>query len=370
MDSKAVSSPKNYPTLSQSRPNPTAGKSLIEWLKENFFSTIPNAITTIIILTILIKIVPGMIDWAIFSATFVGENRDACAAGGACWLPLVNRFSFLVYGFYPEASRWRVDLAFIFGAMVFPLLFARRIPRIYVVIYIGLLPIILWGLMNGGFILDSIPSHAFGGFMLTFYLAVIGMTISLPVAIILALGRQSSLPAIRWLCVGYIEFIRSVPIVTFLFMASLMAQLFLPAGVELDQLFRVLLVMIFVSAAYKAEIIRGGIQGIPSGQVEASQALGVSYWRTMFSIVLPQSLRNTVPSLINNFIGLVKETSLVMIVGLLDLTGLAAATLESQEWIGFDIEIFLGVSLIFFSINMLISRYGIFLEKDIAKARV
>lgn len=354
----------------QIQPNPSGRKGLFFWIKEKLFSTIPDAITTLIILALLIKTIPGIIDWAIISATFVGENRDACTDTGACWLPLINRFSFLVYGFYPEASRWRVDLAFVFGVMVFPLLFARRIPRIYVVIYIGLLPIILWGLLNGGLILDSIPSHAFGGFMLTFYLAAIGMTISLPVAIMLALGRQSSLPALRWLSIGYIEFIRSVPIVTFLFMASLMAQLFLPAGVELDQLFRVLLVMIFVSAAYKAEIIRGGIQGIPSGQVEAAKSLGVGYWRTMLFVILPQALRNTVPSLINNFTGLVKETSLVMIVGLLDLTGLAAATLESQEWIGFDIEIFLGVAIIFFSINMLISRYGIFLEKDIAKARV
>jgi general L-amino acid transport system permease protein len=370
MDAKEIKSHEKSSLLSQPQRNPPGGKGLIVWLKEKLFSTIPNVITTIIILVLFIKIVPGIIDWAIISATFVGENRDACSDGGACWLPLINRFSFLVYGFYPEASRWRVDLAFVFGIMVFPLLFARRIPRIYVVIYIGLLPIILWGLLNGGLILDSIPSHAFGGFMLTFYLAAIGMTISLPVAIILALGRQSSLPVIRWLCIGYIEFIRSVPIVTFLFMASLMAQLFLPSGVELDQLFRVLLVMIFVSAAYKAEIIRGGIQGIPSGQVEASKSLGVGYWRTMLYIILPQALRNTVPSLINNFTGLVKETSLVMIVGLLDLTGLASATLESQEWIGFDIEIFFGISIIFFSINMVISRYGIFLEKDIAKARV
>lgn len=361
--------PQNVPSLSVPRPNPVVSNGPLQWMRENLFSSWLNTAITLFIFYLLAKTLPIALDWAILSATFSGADRDACTGGGACWLALTNRFSFLVYGFYPEGARWRVDLAFVLGVAVFPLLFSRRIPKKYVVVYISILPLVLWLVLNGGLGLPTVESHRFGGFMLTFYLAAISMCLSLPVAILLALGRQSKLPIIRWLSIGYIEFIRSVPIITFLFMASLMAQLFLPAGVEVDQLFRVLAVMVFVSAVYKAEIIRGGIQGIPVGQVEAAKALGVGYWRIMGYIILPQALRNTVPALINNFIGVVKETSLVMIVGLLDLTGLAMATLESQEWVGLDLEVFIGISVIFFIINMVISRYGIFLEKNIARTR-
>ncbi len=195
------------------------------------------------------------------------------------------------------------------------------------------------------------------------------MCLSLPVAILLALGRQSKLPIVRWLCVLYIEFVRSVPLLTFLFMASLMLQIFLPSGTEVDRLFRILTVMIFVSAAYKAEILRGAIQALPTGQFEASYAMGCGYWRTIFFIIMPQALRNSVPALITNFIGLFKETTLVMIVGLLEITGVVRAVFQDPEWIGFHIEGLIVVSFFFVLICYSIAQYGSSLERDIAASK-
>lgn len=358
------------PVAARSQPKaPLSLTRAVKWAQRNLFQTIPSTLVTILITAMLLWQVPAALDWMLFSAVFTGEGRADCVPHAACWIPIVDFYNVFVYGPYPASEHWRVNAAFLLGVLAFPLLFSRRMPRKFILAYIALLPVALWLLLKGGDILEAMPSTVFGGLMLTFFLGAIAMCLSLPVSILLALGRQSKLPVIRWICVGYIEFVRAVPLLTFLFMASLMLQIFLPGGMEIDRLLRVLAVMIFVSAAYKAEILRGAIQALPGGQVEASYAMGCGYWKTVIYIVMPQALRNSVPALINNFIGLFKETTLVMIVGLLELVGTMRAVFQDAEWIGLHVEGLLMVSLFFFIICFSIAQYGAHLERGIEASR-
>ncbi|MDX1743666.1 MAG: amino acid ABC transporter permease [Ruegeria sp.] len=341
----------------------------LKWAQSNLFQNALSTVITISIAVFLLWQVPAALDWLLFSAVFTGEGRAACTEDAACWIPIADFFNVFVYGPYPAEQHWRVNVAFLLGVLAFPLLFSRKLPRQVMLAYIALLPVALWLLLKGGGILEKMPSTVFGGLMLTFFLGAIAMCLSLPVSILLALGRQSTLPVIRWICVAYIEFVRAVPLLTFLFMASLMLQIFLPGGMEIDRLLRVLVVMIFVSAAYKAEILRGAIQALPTGQTEASYAMGCGYWKTVIYIVMPQALRNSVPALINNFIGLFKETTLVMIVGLLELVGTVRAVFQDPEWIGLHVEGLLLVSFFFFIICFSIAQYGAHLERGIEASR-
>ena len=350
------------------RPPPIKATGPVQWIQAHLLSSRLNIAISLLMLVFLGYCLPKALDWLIFSAVFSG-SRDLCTPDGACWLPVIEYFDYYVYGPYPDAAYWRINLGFFLGASTFGLLFSEKIPQKLLMGYIALLPVLLWELFKGGLFLPEMSPSRFGGFMLTFFLGAISMCLSLPVAIVLALGRQAKLPIIRWLCTAYIEIVRSVPLLTFLFMASLMAQLFFPQGFEVDKLFRVLVVMIFVSSAYKAEIIRGGLQAIPPSQVEAAYALGAGYWTAMLHVLLPQALRNSVPALITNFIGVFKETTLVMIVGLLELIGVVKAISEVPEWLGYEIEGYLFVSMIFFIFCFTIAQYGKTLEKRIARAR-
>lgn len=358
------------PVPARTQPKTAASLGMtLKWLQKNLFQNTTSTVTTFIIAAFLSWQVPAALDWMLFSAVFAGEGREACVKDAACWIPIGNFFNVFVYGPYPAEEHWRVNAAFLLGVLAFPLLFSRRMPRQIVLAYIALLPVALWLLLKGIGILEVMPSTVFGGLMLTFSLGSIAMCLSLPVSILLALGRQSKLPVIRWTCVGYIEFVRAVPLLTFLFMASLMLQIFLPGGTEIDRLLRVLAVMIFVSAAYKAEILRGAIQALPKGQVEASYATGCGYWKTVIFIVMPQALRNSVPALINNFIGLFKETTLVMIVGLLELVRTVRAVFQDPEWIGLHVEGLPLVSFFFLIICFSIAQYGGHLERGIEASR-
>lgn len=328
-----------------------------------------NGLASAIIFAIVGILVIRFIDWAVVSATFSGTTRADCVGDGACWIPIKLNLGFFIHGPYPVDQRWRLDVSFVLGILAFALLFWRNCPPKILLGYLVLLPIVLWVLMKGGVFWPTEPSSSFGGIALTFFLGAIAMVLSLPVAVLLALGRQSRLPLIRWLCVGYIEMIRAVPILIFLFMASLVFQIFLPSNWDVDKLLRVLAVMVMVSAAYKAEIIRGGIQGVPKGQVEAAQALGASYWQIAIFIVLPQALRSTVPPLIGNFIGLFKETTLVLIVGLSEIIATVRSAMLDAEWRGIHLEGMIFTSLFFFVVCFSISRYGLVLEKRISESQ-
>ncbi len=365
---KTMTSGKPVPARELTRSRLSA-KGCVKWLRDNLFQDWLNSTITATLMLILAWQIPQALDWLVFSAVFDGNQRSDCVTGAACWIPVKDYFHYFVYGPYPVEEEWRVNTAFILGVLAFPLLFTRKLPRSLTLIYVALLPVALWLLLKGGGILEEMPSTMFGGLMLTFFLGAIAMCLSLPVAIVLALGRQSKLPVIRWICTTYIEFVRAVPLLTFIFMASLMLQIFLPEGANVDKLLRILAVMVFVSAAYKAEILRGAIQALPQGQFEAAYAMGCGYWKTIFFIIMPQALRNSVPALITNFIGLFKETTLVMIVGILELVGVVRAAFQEPEWIGLDTESHLVISFVFFIICFSISQYGAFLERGIASSR-
>ncbi|SHE98007.1 amino acid ABC transporter permease [Vibrio gazogenes] len=334
------------------------------WCHQNLFSSVFNTCLTVIGLLFVVWLVPTLLNWFIFDATFVGTSQADCVSGGACWLPVVNRIELFTYGMYPEAQQWRVDVAFGLAAIAIPMLYIKRFNKLVMLCYIAVLPFAMWMLLKGGmFGLETISTTKFAGMMLTLFLAIFGMVFALPLGILLALGRRSKRPVIHWLSVAYIELVRSVPVITLLFMASLMIQLFLPPGQQFDVLLRVVAVLVLFTAAYMAETIRGGLQSIPQGQFEAAQALGFSYWRMMGQIILPQVLKNSIPSLLNQFVGILKETTLVMIVGVLDIVGVASSTLSNAKWVGLENEMYAFLAVFFFICCFSLSQYATHLER-------
>ena len=339
-------------------------KDWITWCKKNLFSTPFNTLLTIVGALFIVWVIPTMLSWFIFNATFVGQTQADCISNGACWLPVVNRIELFTYGMYPESQQWRVDVAFGLAALVIPMLYIKRISRPFMLIYLIILPFAMWMMLKGGnFGLDTISTTKFAGMMLTLFLAIFGMVFALPLGVLLALGRRSKKPIIHWLSVTYIELVRSVPVITLLFMASLMIQLFLPPGQEFDVLLRVVAVLVLFTAAYMAETIRGGLQSIPQGQFEAAKALGFGYWKMMGQIILPQVLKNSIPSLLNQFVGILKETTLVMIVGVLDIVGVASSTLSNAKWVGLENEMYAFLALFFFVCCFSLSQYASHLER-------
>ena len=210
--------------------------------------------------------------------------------------------------------------------------------------------------------LEWVDTDRFGGFMLTLVIGVTGIVCSLPLGILLALGRQSNLHFIRWVCTGFIEFMRGVPLITLLFVASTMLNYFLPPGTTFDLLLRVLIMVSLFSAAYIAEVVRGGLQAIPKGQREAADAMGLKYWASMRLVVLPQALKISIPGIVNSFIGLFKDTVLVVIIGLLDPLGIGRASLSDIKWQGLSTEVYVFIAIFFFICCFSMSRYSIYLE--------
>ncbi|XAW90439.1 amino acid ABC transporter permease [Vibrio sp. CDRSL-10 TSBA] len=334
------------------------------WCRKNLFSSAFNTLLTVVGLMFVLWLVPTLLNWFIFSATFVGSSQADCTSAGACWLPVVNRIELFTYGMYPDDQQWRVDVAFGLAAIAIPMLYIKRFNKRVMLCYIAVLPFAMWMLLKGGtFGFETISTTKFAGIMLTLFLAIFGMVFALPLGILLALGRRSQRPVIHWLSVAYIELVRSVPVITLLFMASLMIQLFLPPGQEFDVLLRVVAVLVLFTAAYMAETIRGGLQSIPQGQFEAAQALGFGYWKMMGQIILPQVLKNSIPSLLNHFVGILKETTLVMIVGVLDIVGVASSTLSNAKWVGLENEMYAFLAVFFFICCFSLSQYAAHLER-------
>ncbi|GAA0699406.1 amino acid ABC transporter permease [Vreelandella titanicae] len=350
-------------------PHHPLGHQVTRWIKTQLFPTPFQSCLSLITLVLLVWFTPLALDWLLFSATFVGDSKADCIGGGACWLPVTQRIELFVYGFYPDTEIWRVNIAFGLAAAILPLLYIKQIDRRWVLGYLIVLPFLMWWLLKGGVGLPEVSSTKFAGILVTVFLGVIGMLFALPMGVLLALGRRSNKPVIKLLSVLYIELVRSVPVITLLFMASLMIQLLFPEGMTIDIFLRVLIVLIMFTAAYMAETIRGGLQGMPSGQYEAAKALGFSYWKTMGLIILPQVLRNTIPPLLTQFIGLFKETTLVVVVGVLDVVGIAMSTTAAPEWLGLEHEVYLFLALFFFTICFTLSRYARHLEKQMEKSR-
>jgi len=358
--------PGQHPDL----PPPVGTVGVLGWLRQNLFSSIGNTILTIIGVYLVYLAVPPVIEWAFVNSQLEGGSRADCQpaidAGGACWALVRARFGQFIYGFYPPEEYWRPNLAGILALLALvPVLFEKVPFRKLGLLYSAFYPVIAFFLLVGGFGLAPVETSKWGGLMLTVVIGVTGIVASLPIGIVLALGRRSEMPIVRILCVAFIEFIRGVPLITILFMASVMLPLFLPEGVNFNLLLRALIGVALFSAAYMAEVIRGGLQAIPKGQYEAAQALGLSYWKMMGLIVLPQALRIVIPGIVNTFIGLFKDTTLVLIIGLFDLLGIAKSSITDAKWLGLHHEAYGFVALLFFIFCFSMSRYSLWLEEQL-----
>lgn len=338
---------------------------LLRWSRRNLFSSPLNALLTALGLGLLLLVVPPLLDWALFAADFRGDSRQDCRGEGACWVFVKVQLPQFLYGFYPEAERWRVNLGVgLLGLFALPLLLRRLRGRLSVWVALFLVyPLIAWWLFHGGLGLAVVDTSRWGGLFLTLVVAGSSMAAALPIGILLALGRRSELPIVKSLATVFIEFWRGVPHITVLFMASVMLPLFLPQGVSLDKLLRALIGIAIFAGAYMAEVIRGGLQGIPPGQYEAARALGLSYWAQMRLVVLPQALRLVIPGIVNVFIALFKDTSLVLIIGLFDLLGIVQAALTNPQWLGYAVEGYVFAAAVFWAFCFGMSQISRRLER-------
>ncbi|HUG60882.1 MAG TPA: amino acid ABC transporter permease [Methylomirabilota bacterium] len=353
-------------------PPPGLGIGAVAWMRENLFSTPANAGITIITALLLYWAVPPMIQWLFIDAVWTGENREACLATaerpvGACWAFVNAKFAQFMYGRYPLDERWRVDLTGIVFAVGLFMLAVPKIPfkRETTIFMLAVFPVLAYFLLYGGLGLTVVETSLWGGLLVTMVVAVSGIVASLPLGILLALGRRSKLPIVKTFSVIFIEFWRGVPLITVLFMASVMLPLFLPSGVNFDKLLRALIGVALFSAAYMAETVRGGLQAIPKGQYEAGAAVGLGYWQTMLLIVLPQALKIVIPGIVNSFISLFKDTSLVLIIGLFDVLGIIQLNFTDSNWTSPNVPKtgFIFAALVFWIFCFGMSRYSQYMER-------
>lgn len=345
-------------------PAPLVYVGIIGWMRENLFNSTVNSLLTILALLLLWGTVPPLISWAIIDATW-SLAPDPCSTEkmGACWTFVFVKFRVLMLGLYPEQFLWRPFLAFaIFVVVCLATVFRLLQTRTLIALWF-FCPLPIFFLINGGFILETVSQTLWGGLMLSTGLAGIGIIMSIPLGILLALGRRSRLIMIKSLCVATIECIRGVPLITILFMASVMLPIFLPQGIDINNLLRVQIGIILFSSAYIAEVVRGGLQAVAPGQIEAANSLGLKRWKITCLVVLPQALRHVIPSLIGRCVALFKDTSLVIIVGLLDFLGMIKASAQDPEWLGYDAEAYVFCAFIYWVICFSMSQYGKSIEQ-------
>jgi len=355
------------------RPAPVRTEGLVPWVKRNLFADWKSAVTTVALIGLALYLLPGLMQWSVVQAVF-GANADACQAArgtGACWGVVTEKWRVIIFGRYPFEQQWRPEIATFVMVAALVLSCVRWFWKPWLVLmWVGVLAV-FFTLMGGGILgLEPVRTDLWGGLPLTVMLATLSIFLAFPLAVLVALGRRSNLPAIRTVCVVYIELIRGVPLISVLFMASFMFPLFMPQGVSIDVLVRVLVGITLFAAAYMAEIVRGGLQAIPKGQLEAAATLGLSYWQTQRKIVLPQALAMVVPSMMNNFISIFKDTSLVTIVSLYELTGAHGLALNSDvEWRPFKLEAYFFITAIYFTFCFAMSRYSLWVEKQVSVAK-
>lgn len=353
------------------QPAPNNTKGPVAWLRSNLFNSVGNSILTIISLYVIWIAVSGIWSFTVSDAIFVGTEGADCRIehAGACWPYIQNRFLFFIYGFYPSEEYWRPNLAIGIGAVLLFLLATPRIPGKLVVggLFLVVYPFVTFFLIHGGGFtgLEEIPTELWGGLMLTLIVAVTGIVASFPIGVLLALGRRSSMPLVRSVCVVFIELWRGVPLITVLFMASVMLPLFLPEGTNFDKLMRALVGVTLFTAAYTAEVVRGGLQAIPKGQGEAAAALGLNYVQSTTFIILPQALKLVIPGIVNNSIALFKDTTLVSIVGLVDLLGAVKAGTTTSTWSAPTIPVtgYIFAAAVFWVFTFGMSRYSLYMER-------
>ena len=353
-------------------PPPRSEVGVLGWVRHNLLSTPLNVVMTLLAIWFLWSVIPPLFEWIFLDSIWTAESRKECwdkmevPEDAACWAFIKNRLGLFVYGFYPAPLRWRVNLSFVLLIMaIVPVLYDKMPGRNFGLLYAVAFPFIAGWLLVGGFGLSPVETDQFGGIMLTLIIGVTGISFSLPIGVLLALGRRSNLPVLRILCATFIEFIRGVPLIALLFIASTMLNFFLPPGTVFDLLVRVLIMVTLFASGYMAEVIRGGLQAIPSGQYEAADAMGLKYWQSMRLIVLPQALKISIPGIVNTFIGLYKDTTLVIVIGRLDILGIGNSSLADTKWQGLSTEVYVFVALFFFISCFSMSRYSLWLEKKL-----
>ena len=345
---------------------PMTSVGVIGWIRLNLFNTWFNSILTLVTLYVLGKIIPPFIRWAFVESLWFSTG-DACrGAEGACWSVIPNNIRFILFGFFPYELQWRPLVAMI---LLVGLLFYSRDRKHWKksLAYAWAAGLVIMGLlMKGGlFGLDVVETSQWGGLPLTLMLSVFGLTAAYPLGVILALGRQSQMPAVKILCIIYIEMIRGVPLITLLFMSSIVFPLFLPEGVTVNVILRAQVAIIMFTAAYIAEVVRGGLQGMSKGQYEAAESLGLNYYQTMRLVILPQALKIVIPPTVSQLISALKDTSLVVIIALYDLLKTTQSVLSDPNWMAFSSEAYIFVALIYFCLCYFMSSYCRRLEKEL-----
>ena len=355
------------------RPAPVNNDGLLPWIRKNLFGTWPTAVGTLIVGGLLLWIIPQTISWVFLRAVWV-PNADVCRVdgAGACWGVVAEKYRLILFGRYPFEEQWRPLVATLLMMALLVASCTRAFWKPWLAVLWVVVLVTFFTIMFGGVLgLSTVETDRWGGLPLTILLASLSMSMAFPIALLVALGRSSNLPAIRSACTVYVELIRGVPLISVLFMASFMFPLFMPQGFTIDVLIRVLVGITLFAAAYMAEVIRGGLQAIPKGQVEAAATLGLSYWQTQRKIVLPQALSMVVPGIVNGFISTFKDTSLVTIVSLYELTGAMGLALNSDpDWRPFKIEGYLFIASIYFIFCFSMSRYSHWVEKQVNRSKL
>jgi general L-amino acid transport system permease protein len=345
---------------------PAASVGVLGWIRANLFNGVFNSILTVLTLVLLWQTVPPLVQWALIDAHWVGGG-DACRSdGGACWSVVSSNLRFIVFGFYPHPEQWRplVAMLLLVGLLFYSQDRARWGRFLAWAWLVGL--VAMGVLLKGGILgLVAVESTQWGGLPLTMLLSVFGLTAAYPLGVVLALGRQSPMRVIKALCVVYIELIRGVPLISLLFMSSVVFPLFLPEGVTVNKILRAQVAIILFTAAYIAEVVRGGLQAIPRGQYEAAESMGLNYWQTMRLVVLPQALKIVIPPSVSILISAFKDTSLVVIIALYDLLKTTKSVLSDPKWMGFSAEAYIFVALIYFVCCYFMSNYSRRLEREL-----
>ena len=364
MTTETQYAPGTHPDL----PPPPSTVGVVGWLRTNLFSNTTNTILTVFALYLIYLMVPPVISWVFLKSDWIGTDRSACDSGGACWVFINARLGQFIYGFYPEAERWRIDTTFLLLVVLLVPMFIEsfRHKALVGAVILFVYPVVSFYLLAGGsFGLAPVETPLWGGLSLTLVISIVGIVGSFPIGLLLALGRRSKMPAVSAFCTGFIELWRGVPLITVLFMSSVMFPLFLPEGLNFDKLIRALVGVTLFSAAYTAETVRGGLQAIPKGQYEGAEALGLSYWKSMSFIILPQALKHVIPGIVGNFIGLFKDTTLVLIIGLFDFLGIVQAASTDPKWLGYSVEGYVFCAFVYWVFCFSMSQYSQSVERKL-----
>ncbi len=359
-------------TRQPDRAAPRREVGVIGWLRTNLFSSLGNTLITVIVVALLAWMIPKAFGWLVVNAVWGAQPIAACEAArgtGACWAVIVEKFRVMTFGTYPYDEQWRGGLVVILLTSLLIVSGIKWFWNLRLFVIWTVVSILTWWLMRGGMGLTPVPVSQWGGLPVTLILAIFGIAFAFPLGVALALGRRSRLPLVKAFSVVYIEVVRGVPLITVLFMASVMFALFLPEGMRIENLLRAQIAIIMFMAAYLAEAVRGGLQAVPKGQYEAAQALGLSYSRMMGLIILPQALKYSIPPIVNSFISLFKDTSLVLIIGIFDFANAVKRSVETDfAWKKYFIEALLFSIAIYWLYCFAMSRYSQWLERDLNRS--